>query len=235
MYDDVQKTGNWIFVIDTDHYAGNFEREMTAYITGTAGDCGVGKDMFPYYTAETGDENREKFEDWLEFRADDHGCSRPCAIYSTPGWFNDGMGGHFKDGEEEKALKNYIKQCEQIYGKEYMANPLRAKEALEKGEKYSNWTMPAVNDEIKRLNKQVEQARNLKKVGKYPAYLSVAIFFYKKPTPELIEFLKERANKYHLVAKKENKKKGYKSSPEGLKIDGFRLIKENLTVKEEKV
>lgn len=30
------------FIIDTDSYSGNFEREMCAYITGHIGDCLVG-------------------------------------------------------------------------------------------------------------------------------------------------------------------------------------------------
>lgn len=42
------------FIIDTNSYAGNFEREMCAYLTGQVGDCGVGdehieslKEQFP--------------------------------------------------------------------------------------------------------------------------------------------------------------------------------------------
>ena len=32
----------YLFVIDTDSYSGNFEREMCAYCTGQIGDCEVG-------------------------------------------------------------------------------------------------------------------------------------------------------------------------------------------------
>ena len=32
------------FVVDTDTYAGNFEREMCAFMTGITGACGVGKE-----------------------------------------------------------------------------------------------------------------------------------------------------------------------------------------------
>lgn len=236
MYDDVEKTGGWIFVIDTDQYAGNFERELTAYITGMSGDCGVGDEMFPYYVSETGDKNREKFEDLLEFRSDEHGCHRPCAIYSTPGWFNHGMGGHFRVGQEEEALKDYVKQIKQVFGKEYMANPLRAKAALERGEKYSNWTLKAVEEEIARHNKEIEWAEKMKKVNKCPAYMSVAIFFYEKPPTELIEFMKQRAEgfvkaKQDLAKKKDHPwDKNFK-----LNIAGFRLIKENLSVEEQAV
>jgi len=35
----------FIFVIDTDTYAGNFERPMCAYMTGRVGECGVGEEF----------------------------------------------------------------------------------------------------------------------------------------------------------------------------------------------
>lgn len=232
MYEDVEKTGGWIFVIDTQDYAGNFERELTAYITGMVGDCRVGEDMVEYYKEETGDGTCEKFSDLLEYRPDENGCARPCAIYPTKGWFNHGMGGHFKDGDEEKALKDYVNQCEKIYGKEYMANPLAAKKSLENGKPYSNWTLAAVEKEVKRLNKQIDDAKKLTKVHKHQAYLSVAIFFHAKPSDEIIALMKQRAADYCKAAKKENDKRGFKMSPEKLKITGFRLVKETTSMKE---
>ncbi|KKK83825.1 hypothetical protein LCGC14_2789530, partial [marine sediment metagenome] len=42
MSKEENKSDSWIFIIDTDSYAGNFEREMCAYITGRVGECGVG-------------------------------------------------------------------------------------------------------------------------------------------------------------------------------------------------
>lgn len=235
-YEDTQKTGGWIFVIDTDEYAGNFERELTAYLTGQVGECGVGDHMAEAYVKETGDKDKEKFGDLLEHRADDRGCHRPCSIYPTKGWFNHGHGGHFRDGEDEKALKDYIKQCRQTYGKEYMANPLRAKEALEKGEKYSNWTMPDVEREIKRLNKEVEKAEATKKVRHYPAYMSVAVFFFEKPSTEIIQFMKERAKTFVAAKRRmaEEKEHSWEKNFK-LNIEGFRLVKETLSSDEEKV
>ncbi len=35
----------YLFVIDTDTYAGNFEREMCAYVTGQIGECEVSRLM----------------------------------------------------------------------------------------------------------------------------------------------------------------------------------------------
>jgi hypothetical protein len=233
-YEDIQKTSGWIFVIDTDTYGGNFERELTAYITGQVGECEVGNEMAELYKKEVGKRGLNMFEDLLEHRADEDGCHRPCTIYPTSGWFNHGMGGNFKEGEEVKALKHYIKECERAYGKEEMAHVLQAKKALEKGEKYSNWTMAAVEREIKRLNKLVENSRKTKKVNKYHAYMSVAIFFFEKPSPALVAIMKGRAFKFVKAKRKLAKERNHFWDINfKLNIEKFRLIKESLSVTEE--
>ena len=153
----------WIFVIDTDSYAGNFERDMCAYITGVTGECGVGGNFAEIYFDDTGEKKfRSKFEDLLEQRSDGN-CRRPCSIWETKGWFNNGFGKFFK-------------------GK-----------------------------------------------GKYPAHMSVAIFFVNKPTEEIIDFMKKRANIFAEAKRRfgETWDKKFK-----LKIGGFRLIKETITFEE---
>ena len=64
------------FVIDTDSYAGNFEREMCAYLTGHVGECEVGEE----YVDEDLPMN---FDNVLDV-GDDHGCYRPVSI-----WMNE--------------------------------------------------------------------------------------------------------------------------------------------------
>lgn len=60
-------------VIKTDSYAGNFEREMCAHLTGHIGECEVGR--------EYADESiAEKFDDVIGNEADDNGCYRPVAL-----------------------------------------------------------------------------------------------------------------------------------------------------------
>lgn len=59
-------------VIKTDSYAGNFEREMCAHLTGCVGECEVGKD----YVDEI---IKEKFNN-VRDEADDNGCYRPVAL-----------------------------------------------------------------------------------------------------------------------------------------------------------
>lgn len=63
----------WGLVIKTDSYAGNFERELCAWLTGTIGECGVGKKLVE-------SDIEEMFEDILYQMPDDHGCYRPVSI-----------------------------------------------------------------------------------------------------------------------------------------------------------
>jgi hypothetical protein len=81
-------------VIDTDRYAGSFEREMCAYITNQVGDCSVGRKEADIAEAEMSD----ILFTWCEFNVtqeEDDGCWRPCQIYPTPDRYNDGKGNHF--------------------------------------------------------------------------------------------------------------------------------------------
>ena len=77
-------------VIETDEYAGSFERELCAFITGRIGECEVGK--------ECADDAKEalntKVYDWFEMNVggwcDDHGCYRPCTgIYNKNHKYNN--------------------------------------------------------------------------------------------------------------------------------------------------
>lgn len=95
----------WAFVVDTDKYAGNFERGMTAFCTGRTGECDVARkqaalfhedhpleldecDMlencvFPSGYDSSGILPGEEVPQmaWLP---DDHGCHRPTAIHLSP-------------------------------------------------------------------------------------------------------------------------------------------------------
>src|SRR6202008_721502 len=67
----------YFVVIKTNDYAGNFEREMTAFCTGQVGECGVGESKAEDYH----DEETVDFDGYLAWEADDRGCHRPCSIY----------------------------------------------------------------------------------------------------------------------------------------------------------
>ncbi len=78
----VLKPNAFVVAVDTNRYAGNFEREMVAFMTGQIGECGVGD-------AEA-DEAKEALKnlDWFEEHtvqvADDNACERPASIWPTP-------------------------------------------------------------------------------------------------------------------------------------------------------
>lgn len=84
---DYTDHSGYLIIIDTDSYAGNFEREMCAYLTGQFADDGVGEDI--------GEEMRDSeeikhIEWWDEHIApveDEKGSEfyRPCDIYPTEG------------------------------------------------------------------------------------------------------------------------------------------------------
>lgn len=86
----------YMFVIDTDSYAGNFERPLTAYCTGCTGDCGVGEGQAELFEQEEGEDVLYEADEFIGSEPDDRGCHRPCVIYPTPGWTNDGKGNYEK-------------------------------------------------------------------------------------------------------------------------------------------
>lgn len=99
----------YIFCVDTEQYAGNFERKLCAYMTGAVADCGVGfpeaRDWYiniakqewmkeaPYtsYDLVRGAEDWDGFVN-IQTMSDDEGGGilRPCTIIPTPGQFNQG-------------------------------------------------------------------------------------------------------------------------------------------------
>lgn len=88
----------YIFLIDTDEYAGNFERDLCAYMTGMIGECGVGDDCQKIYAEDKGFGLPEgscsvirnnPYDDMLVNEPDDHGCGRPTSIWkSSNGLYN---------------------------------------------------------------------------------------------------------------------------------------------------
>lgn len=65
----------YLFVIDTDSYAGNFEREMCAYLTNQIGECTVGEKFI-----DLDNPIAKEMEDIILQKPDEHGCFRPVTI-----------------------------------------------------------------------------------------------------------------------------------------------------------
>jgi hypothetical protein len=89
----------WLLVIDTDAYAGNFERYMAAYVTGQVGGCGVGEEVVAALP-EADLAALAWVAEVIGQEVDEHGVCRPVRIEPTPGFFNDGRGQHFRDGAQ---------------------------------------------------------------------------------------------------------------------------------------
>ena len=87
-------------VIDTDSYAGNFERPLCTYVTGIIDEQRASfecPEMARLYQEEVGAENPlDGLVAWgLEFD-DDVPSVTVCSIYPTLGWSNDGHGEHYQ-------------------------------------------------------------------------------------------------------------------------------------------
>lgn len=186
------------FVIDTNTYAGGFERQLCAFITGHTGDCKVGKKE-----ADTYLETHEPLNNVLQVE-DENGMARPVEIYPTPEVWNNGLGFSYKDGEEALAIQEY-----QRYRKEYNEKNMERAES-HRGKNMPSWTDEAIDREISRLREEVAKTLTMTTPPKYEAYHSVMIHFSLEPTIEEIQFMKERAFEFS----KEN----------NFKIEGFRLI-----------
>lgn len=213
-------TSQWVFVIDTDGHAGSFERELTAYCTGEIGECEVGKEGAAQYREDLGLEEYEGlFADngdgpCVMTRPDDHGCFRPTSIWPNPGWVNDGSGNCYRveDWDPEKVLVTYrqtrIDYAEQ-HRNSYADKEYGNKEADRKVAEYNALTVDDLHQ--------------------WPAYKSVAIFFSDRPTPEQITLIKERVQK--MIT--EDWGIGMTKYADVPHIEGFRLVRELVTHKEE--
>ncbi len=222
-----QPNAPYLFVIDTADYAGNFERDLCAYITGCLGKCEVGREEAELFKEETG---QEPFENVMS-EPDDHGCRRPVTIYPTPGWFNHGHGGHFRDGDEVAALADYKRATRAHYSNTCYHGYLKAWQAGEGREGYAKvgWTEEKLKQACAREEERITEADALTQVSKWPACLSVAISFETKPTDAQIVLMKERAAQFAALPAPTygGPSRGQRIS----QITGFRLIKQ--TVKRE--
>lgn len=171
-------------IIDTEEYSGNFERELCAFLTGHVGDCRVGDEF----------EHKNPLFDSVISVPDENGCYRPCEIYPTEGWFNNGVGKHFKNGSEgsdEQALEHY-KQHIFDYKTKNIENVERTKQRLISGENVHGWTIEACDREIQRYEKERSESQARTEVTKYPSYQSVIIYLSKPATQDQIDYIKEK-------------------------------------------
>lgn len=194
----------YVFIIDTDSYSGNFERDMCAYITGRVGECTVGDDMADAFIAD----GHKPFANVID-KPDSGGCWRPCAIWPTLGYYNHGQGGFYEDIPEndELALADYKRvaiQYEQKYlniYQSYVTNPP------------NGWTKRQAQSAVRRQKQAIMDIQNKTSVTRWPAYMSVAIFFRGKPTDAQIELMKRRSQDFARCEDQLNVIIGYRLEP----------------------
>jgi len=78
---------NLVVVFDTDDYAGNFERQMCAFLTGRVGECEVGQEIAELVAPTL--RHSAWYEEHVVEEPDDHGVWRPATAWPSPdGEFN---------------------------------------------------------------------------------------------------------------------------------------------------
>lgn len=155
----------YILVIDTDSYSGNFNRELIAYTTGN----GLSDDAL----GEIPDELIDEIDSKMNTGGGDFE-----SMFPTPGWFNNGVGGEFRDGEDEKAKRHH----DEYY-------KYKAKQIPEMCNAWS-WPKESIDRELKSVTDQIG------KLNKCAAFLSVGIYFTEMISDDLCDFIIYRAKEY---------------------------------------
>jgi hypothetical protein len=87
----------FLFVVDTDQYAGNFEDELCAHMTGQMRESGHGEEFVDMFEQEVPKDIQAWTQDnvvHVVTDTDDVPDRSPMIILTTPGWVNDGKGGY---------------------------------------------------------------------------------------------------------------------------------------------
>lgn len=169
----------YYFIVDTDSYSGNFEKELCAYCTGSS--RWRGEEEAENFLQTYGEEFVDNFQEILDTFSSS--CDDCVGIAPTPGYANNGCGIHYKIGDldaekeaKEKAPLSYIRELEQV-------------------KKYTHWSKEVQEKEINRLIQKIEEIKN-EPLKKYPAYQSVSIKFNELPLKDEINILCSRAKEY---------------------------------------
>ncbi|AEO93591.1 gp332 [Bacillus phage G] len=186
------------FIIDTNKYSGNFERELCAYVTGHIGECNVGCEEAEEYCRIF-----NKIKNVIIVPDSENLCERPVEICTTPNVWNNGLGFHFINGEEEIALQEYKKSAQ----KETEKN-IKVIEGY-RGKNLFHWTDEAIDKQIEIYLNLLDETLSRAEVEKYPAYQSLMIHLSSIPSNEVIKFMKKRAHEY--------------ANREDIKITSFRI------------
>lgn len=177
----------YILCLDTNKYAGNFERQTTAYATGVVGECSVGEEEAKDFFAETdgvADNILDEVSDTVMYMLDDEdGCRRPCAIQPTPGWVNNGMGVHYQQSNNTPPTDEQITTYRDLCRKSKQSSLDMAI--------HNKWPQENIDIYEKEL-----QAVETAVPRWFPAYNTVGIFLSEPLSVEALQLVVSRAKKY---------------------------------------
>lgn len=202
---------NLVFIIDTEQYAGQFERSMCAYLTGQPGDSDMDAEELSAFQAEVLPSLAAQLASLVGRFTDESGATWPVDIVPTPCWFNHGLGGHYRDTPEAeaKALAEFQARNR--------AHEQRTRDQIEELLALCP-TDPGAPNAVERVALQRHldacptreaEVDAMTVPHKHPAFLSVAIALTGQPSQELLVLMKSRAVKYAAV--------------HGLTVTGFRM------------
>lgn len=112
----------YLFVVDTKDYAGNFEREMVAFMTGQVGECGVGEEAQAKFL-ETYPDATLPVVDWLlvnvlQWPDDEIACRRPATIYLSPGGGFNSVALCLQERPTSEVV-DFLKERAQLFAEDY--------------------------------------------------------------------------------------------------------------------
>lgn len=213
----------YILVVDTDAYAGNFERQLAGYATGVV-------DVERYHgTEEAEDAERTNPDMVAAFREksvavphDEYGMVTN-TIRATPGRLNNGMGFHYAEGDA--AAMEDARTRSKTSMAEYQERHLKdVRRRLAEGDFQADgpgaWTREACERRIESARASIDRAGEF---VSYPAFESVAMFFSEPLTAGEMAFVRSRSEEFA-------------ASPRGwtepFRIVDVRLIKATSTTEE---
>ena len=186
----------YILVVDTDSYAGNFERELAGYATGICDlDRGRGdKEAMEAAEAEPDIVAALRAKS-RAVRHDEYGMVTN-TIRATPGRLNNGMGFHYSADDPAAMEDARIRSRQSMI--DYQEGHLKeVRRRLAEGdfqpEGPGAWTKEACERTIEGAQASIERAGQF---VSWPAFESVAMFFSEPLTAQEMAFVRRRAEAF---------------------------------------
>jgi hypothetical protein len=185
----------YILVVDTDRYAGNFERQLAGFATGICDiERGHGEEEAQQALEADPTMVAALCAKSLEVRSDEYGMVTN-TIRETPGRLNNGYGFMFPADDPAAAAEASAKAVE--YARRYHASQMEmAQGRLDRNDFQTGeggWTREACERTIEGALASIERAG---KGMTFPAYESVAMFFSEPLTADEMTFVRHRAEAY---------------------------------------